>query len=309
MIPIFLTAAGPVWPAGAPDLSSPSSYSEKAGKFEPVSEDPLHILLGDVPPWRREEFEFYRWQKLQDVVIFDTRSYRDQAALFKRLAFFTEKSGFTGKLLPPLDMEFLHGYNAHNYGAADLALFFTKAEPGSLSEGERMLLKICLKNGIVRKRFRIYFPVKGGVISVSRESSRTLRKHFLVHELFHGIYYDLPNYRNAVADIWKSMTPSAQSFWVLFLSSRNYNVQKRDLVYNEFQAYTFQQDDSVLRAYARERMAPDILDTFPQQSGFIENFFLEESQLFKAAVARLKTSLSDEADFDFIRYRNLLLSQ
>ena len=54
-------------------------------------------------------------------------SYEIQDAFFKRLAFFVEKAGHAGRIESLSALGGLHGYNAHDYRAEDLARFFDTA--------------------------------------------------------------------------------------------------------------------------------------------------------------------------------------
>ena len=51
-----------------------------------------------------------------------------QDDLLKRMAFFTEKEGFRGRLAADEEIKDLHGFNAHDYRAETLAAFFDLAE-------------------------------------------------------------------------------------------------------------------------------------------------------------------------------------
>mgnify|MGYP000928978100 CR=1 FL=1 len=82
-----------------------------------------HGVLGE-GPGQGEEYRWYRWDLLPSVILFDFRNYDIQDAYLKRLAFFVEKRGFVGRLAPNQEIAPLHGWNAHDYKAEDLARFF-----------------------------------------------------------------------------------------------------------------------------------------------------------------------------------------
>jgi hypothetical protein len=100
---------------------------KKAFALEPKSMDPLDILSYPVESWRDRRFELFRWDRFPEILIFDTASFAVQNRFFHRLAFFVEKAGFRGRLSPDAEITGLHGWNAHNYRAEDLANFFETA--------------------------------------------------------------------------------------------------------------------------------------------------------------------------------------
>ncbi len=164
-------------------------------------------------------------------------TYEIQDAFFKRIAFFVEKAGHAGRLESVAALASLHGYNAHDYRAEDLARFFTAAKGDSLSIEEDELAKILLDNGVVKKSDTGFAPGEGCILSISRSSSPLLRSLLLTHESFHGIFFSLPAFRDATEKEWESLSPEEQAVWVEYLSHNNYDTTDHYLVVNEFQSY------------------------------------------------------------------------
>jgi hypothetical protein len=210
----------------------------------PLPADPGSLLTWDVASWRRPDFELFSWDRFPHVLIFDTASYDVQDALFNRLAFFVEKAGHAGKIEAPAALAGIHGYNAHDYRAEDLARFFTTAdEQGvALSAEEEKLAALLVENGVIQKTGSGYAPGEGCVISLSRSSSPVLRDLLLTHECFHGAFFSLPAFREATEKEWASLSPLEQQVWKGFLASRAYDIEDRYLLVNEFQSYLLQQE-------------------------------------------------------------------
>ena len=81
------------------------------------------VLLYDPEHWRQPDYELFSWTRFPGILIMDTASYAVQSRFFKRLAFYVEKRGYRGRLIPEEEFAGLHGFNAHDYRAEDLARF------------------------------------------------------------------------------------------------------------------------------------------------------------------------------------------
>jgi hypothetical protein len=202
------------------------------------------ILTWNQASWRRPDFELFSWDRFPKVLIFDTASYDVQDGLFNRLAFFVEKAGHAGTIEQPSALAGIHGYNAHDYKADDLARFFSEAQKQdvALTSGEAELLRILAANQVITKNDTDYAPGDGCVISISRSSTPILRELLLTHESFHGAFFSLPAFRDAVEKEWTSLSPIEQQVWLEFLASKKYDTKDHYLVVNEFQAYLLQQE-------------------------------------------------------------------
>jgi hypothetical protein len=214
----------------------------RIGADAPLPADPGLILTWDRSTWRKPDFELFSWSRFPQVLILDTASYELQDALFKRLAFYVEKSGHAGKIESQAALSGLHGYNAHDYRAEDLARFFTAATAGGLSAEEGTLEKLLVANGIITKSASGYAPGEGSILSLSRSSAPLLRDLLLTHECFHGAYFSLPAFRDATEALWTSLSDVERQVWLDYLGSHAYDISDHYLVVNEFQSYLMQQE-------------------------------------------------------------------
>ena len=258
----------------------------------PIPADPGVILTWDRSTWRRPDFEVFSWQKFPRVLILDTASYDVQDGLFKRLAFFTEKAGHAGTIETPAALSGVHGYNAHDYRAEDLARFFSAAEAQStaLTPEEGQLARLLVENGVIGKAESGYTPGEGCVISISRSSSALLRELLLTHESFHGVFFSLPAFRDAVEKEWASLSPVEQELWLVFLASRSYDTSDHFLVVNEFQSYLLQQRRNAVSGFQDVTLAR-IRAGSPQGAGLAGRFLTARPQSFLQAFDALDRAL------------------
>ncbi len=179
-----------------------------------------------------DDFVFYRWSDFPGILIFDTADYHIQSLLFKRLAFFVEKRGFSGRILENESLENLHGWNAHDYRAEDLADFYNTAEDRQivLNSYEIELRGILIEEGILALEDNTVVPRSGGLLSVSRESTPYLRELFLAHEGYHGIFFASPEFEKFAMDLYKNIDPQAENFWKIFLAWKGYDIYNDYLI-------------------------------------------------------------------------------
>ena len=217
----------------------------------PLPADLQTILDYPQDLWRKPDWEVFRWSAFGKVLIFDTASYRIQESLFRRLAYFTEKAGFRGRVLNDDELGNRYGYNAHDYAAADLARFFTKATRDriQLNDSELWLRDFLAAEGIIRAAGVAWEAGSGAVLSISRESSPGLRKILLSHEAAHGLYFINAIYRQKISELWNRISEQARTAWRVYLAVLAYDVTSDQLTMNEFQAYLAQQQESALRYY------------------------------------------------------------
>jgi len=214
------------------------------------------LLHRDPSLWRQEAYELYDWNDFPGMLIIDTADYKTQSLFFKRLAFFTEKKISVGELLSDEELEPLHGWNAHDYKAPDLARFFNKAfgEDFPLNERELELRDVLIANGVLKETSGRVRPGTGGILSISRESSPRLRELFLTHECYHGVFFLSEEFVTEVTEIWRSLTDAERKFWEYFLDMYGYNVSDEYLLINEFQAYLMQQETARADSYFRGKI-------------------------------------------------------
>jgi len=222
--------------------------------LSPIIADPG--LIPDWPQerWRQPSYELFRWEQFPSVLIFDFADYSVQDAYLKRLSFFAEKKGFTGKLLFDGEIASLHGFNAHDYRAETLAAFFQKAENEHfpLNNSELHLRSILFHNGIIIRTEQGIEAGNGAIVSLSRQSPTYLRYRFITHECLHGIYFTQESFRNTVEQVFQQTDPRAVLFLRRYFEvypSLQYNTDDDYLLQNEFMAYLLQQGSAFLQEY------------------------------------------------------------
>jgi hypothetical protein len=227
---------------------------------EPLTADPGIVLEYPRENWRDRRFEIFRWEDFPSVLIFDTADYAVQDRLFKRLAFFTEKKGFRGRLAADAEIETLHGWNAHDYRAEDLARFYNAAaaENFPLLAEERELENILLQCGVLLRDGNGLRPGAGAAISISRQSSGYLRALFMTHEGFHGLFFIDDDFREFSRRRWEGLSPAAKRFILSWFDFQGYDVEDEYLVVNEFMAHVLQQPVSQAARYFGETLSSRI---------------------------------------------------
>jgi hypothetical protein len=231
----------------------------------PIPADPGLILVYPKEAWRDDRYEVFRWPSFPRVLIFDIANYRVQERLFKRLAFFVEKRDYRGRLVSDRELEDLHGWNAHDYRAEDLALFFEAArrEDFPLLEEERELLGILLQDRVlIRAPTGEIQSGAGAVLSVSQESPGYLRSRFMAHEGFHGIFFVDEEFRQFSLNRWENLDTGAKRFLRSYLDFQRYDTADPYLLVNEFMAYCLQQPVSQAGRYFGENL-PRQIDASP----------------------------------------------
>jgi hypothetical protein len=271
--------------------------------YSPVPADIGTMLSYNKSAWRRSDLEIFSWNLFPDILVLDFRDYVIQSASLKRLSFFVEKDGFTGKLINNETLSKLHGWNAHDYRAEDLAAFFSKAEDENfeLNSEEFVIRDILLSNKIIMKTENGYDSISGGILSYSIESSPRLRRLFLTHEGYHGIFFSDLEFAAEVRKIWDSLEEPEKQFWYDFLDWKRYEVDNPHLVVNEFMAYLMQQSIENIESYYKDYAIPKYLIAFPEKAEIMNEFllnypdhFLENARKVEEAAFRLDTITAGE---------------
>jgi hypothetical protein len=217
---------------------------EKIPPFpEPIAADPGIMLAWPLARWRNGPYEVFSWERFPLLLVFDFANYAVQDRMLKRLAFFVEKTGFRGRLVADAEIAELHGWNAHDYRAEDLARFFQKAHELNfpLLAEERELEQILLNTGIIRNSGGMIQGGEGGIISISRESPDYLRVRFMAHEGFHGLFFIDEDFRNYSRSRWQQLPAYARRFITSYFGYQQYDTADEYLLINEFMAYILQQ--------------------------------------------------------------------
>jgi hypothetical protein len=234
------------------------SAQNRAFPLNPINLIPGEILSFDKSLWRKESYEVFRWNQFPSILIFDTASYDVQDRLVKRLAFFVEKAGFQGTLSTDEEIAHLHGWNAHDYRAEDLARFFETARiTNFLLNDEELELKAILleQNIIVQKDDSSIIPGVGAIVSISRESADYLRNLFMVHEYYHGLYFIDKDFEEFARFRWKNLDSAAKVFITEYFASQRYDTNNEYLMANELMAYCLQQPVSMAADYFGKNLA------------------------------------------------------
>ena len=262
-------------------VSADEGFSEKGERFPAaISSD-----LGCIPTWpselwQRKDFELFSWNMFPEILLFDFADYSVQDDYLKRLAFYVEKAGYRGKLWADKDIEGLHGYNAHDYRAESLASFYSvaAAENFELNEREYYLRDILLKYGIIRRGDdgSGFIPGRGGIISISKESTVALRTSLLAHESFHGIYFIDEPFREKVSEVCAVMDQKSLSFLKSYFASQptlNYDLDDKYLIENETMAYIMQQSVNAQASYFADNIAwrGSVINSLPELASYIRS--------------------------------------
>jgi hypothetical protein len=232
---------------------------------EPITADPGIILAWPQDEWRDPRFEVFRWEGFPDILIFDMADYEIQDRFLKRLAFFTEKKGFRGRLAQDEEIAGLHGWNAHDYRAQSLADFFDAARKSDfpLLREERELESILVSQGVLRREGESIVPGQGALISVTRQSERYLRDLFMNHEGFHGLYFTDEEFRDFCKNRWEHFKDPGRRFILSYFDFQAYDIHDIDLVINEFMAHLLQQPALQAEKYFGENLPSRMISASP----------------------------------------------
>jgi hypothetical protein len=232
----------------------------------PIAADPGMVLAWPPEHWRGSRYEVFCWDQFPSLLIFDTADYAVQDRMFKRLAFFVEKAGFRGRLAPDDEIAELHGWNAHDYRAEDLARFFQMARTKNfpLLAEERELERILVDAGILQESGAGIQAGEGGIIAISRESASYLRFLFMAHEGFHGLFFIDENFRAFSSSRWRQLPAEARRFIVSYFNFQHYDTADEYLLVNEFMAHVLQQPVSQAGRYFGQTLPARIEDGWRQ---------------------------------------------
>lgn len=251
------------FPSGLNPLSfHSSSVSAADAEFADLG----RIVLAGGADGQGSDFRLYRWDVLPDVLVFDFKDYATQDAYLKRLAFFVEKEGFRGRLASDSEISGLHGWNAHDYRAQDLAAFFGAARRKAfpLNPSEKRLESLLLSRGVISKAGDGYAAGRGAILSISRESPEYLRRTFITHESVHAVFFADAAYAEFATALWNGMEAGEKWFWTLYFDWMHYDVSSGYLMANEVQAYLAQQPVAKAAEYFTKTLPPRVLETNPE---------------------------------------------
>jgi hypothetical protein len=210
---------------------------------EPIAADPGIVLAWPLDRWRDNRYEIFKWERFPSLLIFDFADYAIQDRMLKRLAFYVEKVGFRGRLASDAEIASLHGWNAHDYRAEDLARFFQTSRELNfpLLAEEKELEQILLNSGIIRNIGGKLQGGEGGIVSITRESPDYLRTRFMAHEGFHGLFFIDEDFRDFSRSRFQRLPADAKRFITSYFGYQQYDTADEYLLVNEFMAYILQQ--------------------------------------------------------------------
>ena len=246
-----------------------------------------------------EDFAWYRWDLLPSVFIFDFRDYGVQDDYLKRLAFFVEKKGFAGRLAKDEEIASLHGWNAHDYKAEDLARFYSTAAKTEfpLNGREIRLRDFLIDQGLLLRKGKEYGSGEGAIISVSQESPGYLRHTFLTHESSHAIFFTDSKYRDFCIALWNGMSREEKWFWILYFGWMNYDTKSAYLMAAELQAYLIQQPPKKAEEYFTKTLPERLLERHPELEEPIAAYMEEFGAEFEKKAIRLDNWLKTAYGF------------
>jgi len=247
--------------ATVPDVLWPSP-GEGYSLPDPIATSPRYVLAWPTYHWRDPRFEVFRWYRFPSILILDFADNAVQDRMLKRIAFFVEKAGFRGRLAHDAEIADLHGWNAHDYRASDLADFFAaaRAENFPLNREELELERLLLDSGLMWEVQGGALEGEGGFISISREATRTLRFLFMAHEGFHGLFHTDAEFRAFTEDRWNRFDEGAKRMFLAFLRDQDYDVSEDYIVQKEFASFLLQQSTSQAKFYFGRRIPSRIFD-------------------------------------------------
>lgn len=227
---------------------------------------------------KNTDMYIFRWQSYPDVVIFAFKNKAIQADYLKRIAFYTEKVGYRGRIVDVAAIKHRSGWTAHNYRALDFAMFYNatlKREqhediPPLLNERETKLKNILLSLGIINQTGDYYFTTNDKhnipIVSFMRTLNPSLKRVLTFHELLHSFFYRDEVLRSKVDALWGQFSPTDTLLWREFLSYNSYDPDFNYLLKNELFAYLLQRSKKALLWYRYSRIITDAMRRLGQNT-------------------------------------------
>ena len=192
---------------------------------DPLAADPGTMLHYPHSLWRNEEYETFSHNLYPGLLYLVSDSFTVQSRFLKRLAFFTEKTGFVGRLAKDEEISHLRDWFAHDYRSGDLAAFYDLARRQNfpLNEYELVLRELLLKQGIIRAESGSYVKGEGALLGFSIQSGNRLPVYY-VHETVHGLEFIIPELQKVFLDFFDTLSSYEKDFMRDALLYRGYNV-------------------------------------------------------------------------------------
>jgi len=272
----------------------------------PVPADPGLILDWPREAWRDKRLEIFSMEGFPSILIFDMGDYNVQDKFLKRIAFFVEKAGYRGTLVTHREIAHLHGWNAHNYRAESLAEFYDLMKKANMTliEEEKELETILFRNGIIRRDADGgIVPGEGAILSISRETPGYLRDTFMIHEVFHGLFFIDESFRDFCYRRWDSFENPGKHFFVAFLRNRLYDTTDTYMVINEFMGYMLQQRLTQTESYYRRIFANPRINVSPWDGSSLTKVI----EIFNKEAAILSDYVSRRWGYEAGRVRSITM--
>ncbi|MCL1815545.1 MAG: hypothetical protein FWG27_06990 [Treponema sp.] len=220
----------------------------------PIAADLKTMLHHPCSFWRNPEYEIFSHNLYPSLLYLITENFAVQSRFLKRIAFFTEKPGFAGRLARDEEISGLRDWFAHDYRARDLAAFFDLAREQifPLNEDEIFLRDLLVSQGIIRNERGRYTEGEGALLGFSIESRDRLPVYF-AHETVHGLIFIMPELQDFFVNFFDSLSTKEKEFLRDALTYREYNVlEDPQLLAFETAAYLLQQPPEETDQYFRD---------------------------------------------------------
>ena len=226
----------------------------------PLAADPGTMMHYPPSCWRTQpwlgagSYEVFSHNLYPSLLYVICDTYETQSLFLRRLAFFTEKAGFVGRLASDEEIADLRDWFAHDYRAGDLAAFYDLArrELFPLNDNELILRNLLLEHGIIRYEGGVYVEGEGALLGFTAESADRLFVYF-VHETVHGLEFTIPELQTIFMDFFDSLSWIEKTFLRDAFLFRDYNViEDKQLFATEMAAYLLQQRPEETDKYFKE---------------------------------------------------------
>jgi hypothetical protein len=247
-VPVAPAPASPAVPA--PSLLAVPATPAPAPQLTARTADEATIAA-NVPA----ALTLFRFAANPDILVFDFPGLREQGLMLNRVAAMVEKAGLPhDRVLTDAELDAAirkHGdtvetyYYGHDYPAAELAAFFTRADRQSVAlDPQELLLRRILRGegfftpGSREALITIPSARAGGGIDAA------MRASILEHELSHGEFFSNPAFAAYARHFYATEMPdAAREAFRRFLVGQEYDPAVPDLLANETQAYLMNTTD------------------------------------------------------------------
>jgi hypothetical protein len=250
-----------------PDVVPPGAATADSAKVPA----PL-ASLSELLQWPASaQLHWARFRPNPAIVVIEYPNLREQGLAMNRLAAMFEKRGGRGdRVLTEGELDELMRrsgdnmatfYEGHDYPAAKVARFFSRAEEQgvALNGRETQLASLLVRAGLMKHGPRGEFHAEGEQAVVSftavqggdpatppdERVDSIRREAVLRHELSHGEFFVDPAYRTHCMNFWRHvLRQHERRIFSAYLKSLDYNPANEELMANETQAFLMHTPDS-----------------------------------------------------------------